>query len=63
MHPDERRRGIGRRLVQILEERLRTRGCPKVNLIVWEEDQRALAFWSAAGYARAKTVELEKVIR
>ena len=63
VHPDERRRGIGRRLVALLESRLRERGCPKVNLIVWDKDERAMAFWSAVGYARAQTVEFEKELR
>lgn len=63
VHPDERRRGIGTTLVTLLEDRLRERGCPKVNLIVWEGEERALSFWTAIGYAREKTVELSKELR
>jgi len=63
VHPDERRRGLGRRLVELLEERLRERGCPKVNLIVWEGNTYAMAFWRALGYERATTVEYEKELR
>ena len=63
VHPDERRRGIARDLVGLLETRLRERGCPKVNLIVWEKDERAMAFWTAVGYGRAATVEFEKELR
>lgn len=33
VHPDQRRHGLGGRLVRIIEQRLRERGCPKVNLI------------------------------
>lgn len=62
VHPDERRRGIGTTLVRLLEERLRERGCPKVNLIVWEGEERALAFWTALGYERERTVELAKTL-
>ena len=57
---DERRHGLGRRLVRTIEERLRDRGCPKVNLIVWEDNAAAMQFWTSLGYGRAATVEFEK---
>ena len=60
VHPDERRRGLGRELVAEIETRLRAIGCPKVNLIVWEDNTWAMRFWEALGYARATTVEYEK---
>ncbi len=63
VHPDERRRGLGRRLVEFVEQRLRERGCPKVNLIVWEGNTHAIAFWESTGYSRATTVEYEKPLR
>ena len=60
VHPDERRRGLGRELVTLLETRLRERGCPKLNLLVWEANTWAMAFWEQAGYRREKTVEFGK---
>ena len=60
VRPDQRRQGLGKRLVRMIEERLRERGCPKVNLIVWDDNTEAMDFWAAAGYARAATVEFEK---
>jgi ribosomal protein S18 acetylase RimI-like enzyme len=60
VRPDHRRRGLGARLVRTIEERLRERGCPKVNLIVWDDNTAAMEFWKANGYARATTVEFEK---
>ena len=59
-HPDERRRGIARTLVAQVEERLRALGCPKVNLIVWEENAHGMRFWEAIGYRREKSVEYGK---
>ena len=44
----------------MIEQRLRERGCPKVNLIVWDDNAAAMVFWTAAGYRRAATVEFEK---
>jgi ribosomal protein S18 acetylase RimI-like enzyme len=57
---DQRRHGLGGRLVGIIEQRLRERGCPKVNLIVWDDNAAAMDFWTAAGYRRAATIEFEK---
>ena len=60
VHKDERRRGIGRDLVAEVETRLRDLGCPKVNLIVWDDNTYAIRFWEALGYRREKTVEYAK---
>lgn len=60
VHRDERRRGIGKGLVAEIETRLRALGCPKVNLIVWDDNTYAMRFWEALGYRREKTVEYAK---
>ena len=60
VHKDERRRGIGRELVAEIEARLRDLGCPKLNLIVWDDNTYAMRFWEALGYRREKTVEYAK---
>ena len=60
VHPDERRRGLGRELVAAAEERLRALGCPKLNLIVWDDNSYAMRFWESLGYRREKTVEYAK---
>ena len=57
---DLRRQGVGAKLVRTIEDRLRAGGCPKINLIVWQEDRDAMKFWESAGYTRATTVEFEK---
>ncbi|MBI3522708.1 MAG: GNAT family N-acetyltransferase [Chloroflexi bacterium] len=62
VHPDERRRGVGARLVRELEGRLRAMGCPKINLIVVEGNTWGMRFWESLGYERAKTVEYEKTL-
>jgi GNAT superfamily N-acetyltransferase len=48
--PDRRRGGLGRRLVHEVERKLRSLGCPKVNVIVKDESPDAAAFWKALGY-------------
>jgi len=59
-HPDMRRRGIATRIVREIEERLRALGCKKLKLIVWDEEDDAMAFWTAIGYRREHTVEFAK---
>ena len=59
-HPDMRRRGIATRIVREVEERLRAQGCKKLNLIVWDEEEDAMTFWTAIGYRRERTVEFAK---
>ena len=62
VRPDLRRHGLARRMVNVIEERLQAIGCPKINLIVWDDNAAAMRFWSAVGYARATTVEFEKTL-
>jgi ribosomal protein S18 acetylase RimI-like enzyme len=54
--PEARRRGIGRRLVEAAEERLRERGAPRGAAIVAYDDTDATAFWEAVGYTRDVTL-------
>jgi ribosomal protein S18 acetylase RimI-like enzyme len=50
VHPDHRRHGIGRRLVDAGEEHLRRLGTRRVTALVGCGDAVAAAFWEAAGY-------------
>jgi ribosomal protein S18 acetylase RimI-like enzyme len=59
-HPGARRRGVAKHLVRTIEDRLRAIGCRKLNLIVWDGEEDAMAFWAAIGYRREKTVEFAK---
>ena len=55
-----RGRGYARRIMDHLEEMLRARGCPKLNLQVRAENGAAVAFYEAAGYAREDMVSMGK---
>jgi ribosomal protein S18 acetylase RimI-like enzyme len=48
--PSARRRGIGRRLVEAGEARMRALGAPRVTALVAFDDDAARGFWAAAGY-------------
>lgn len=62
VRPSVRRRGTGRDLVAMLEACLREVGCPKVNLIVWDDNTDAMRFWEALGYVRERALEYGKLL-
>jgi ribosomal protein S18 acetylase RimI-like enzyme len=53
--PERRRRGIGSRLVEAGEARLRGLAAHRVTALVGQGDERAAAFWRATGYPRDDT--------
>jgi len=48
--PDHRRRGLGRRLVEMAEKRLADAGALRLQAIVVETDGRATGFWRDSGW-------------
>ena len=58
--PDCQRGGIGRALMQQLEQALTARGCPKLNLQVREGNDAVIAFYERLGYGNDRTVSLGK---
>ena len=58
--PRFRRRGIGRRMVAAVEAKLRTIGCPKINLQVREFNDGVIAFYRRLGYSVDAVVSLGK---
>ena len=51
VHPDYRRQGIARMLVQTAEEALRREGITKVFGLVFKNNEAATAFWEEQGYS------------
>lgn len=58
--PDMRRSGIGRQMVDAAEKRLRSMGCPKINLQVRTSNMEALAFYRSIGFVEDQVVSLGK---
>ncbi|MHA6722274.1 GNAT family acetyltransferase [Sphingomonas sp. RS2018] len=52
--PSARRRGIGRTLMAAAQDWLRSRGCPKIQLMVRDDNATAAAFYEAIGLERQK---------
>lgn len=60
VHPDRRRRGVGRAMMVELERVLRSKGCTKVKLQVWPDDERAIGFYRELGYELEDLIDLGK---
>lgn len=50
--PTHRRQGIGRRLVELAEERFASYGGSRADAMVLDDNAQAHGVWSTAGYAR-----------
>ena len=55
-----RRQGIATRLVERIEAGLGDLGCPKISVMVSEENAGGRGFWSARGYSMAPTRQLSR---
>lgn len=60
--PDNRRGGVGRALVQAAEAWCRSRGAPKLNLLVRMENQAVLAFYEELGYLPTNSISLYRTL-
>jgi ribosomal protein S18 acetylase RimI-like enzyme len=56
VHPEHAGRGVGRALLEAAHEALRAAGCREAFLYTHEQNARALAVYTAAGYRRDGTV-------
>ncbi len=62
VHPEHRRAGFGRRIMQVAEAALLANGCPKINLQVRSENDAVVAFYESLGYAVEDRISLGKAI-
>jgi ribosomal protein S18 acetylase RimI-like enzyme len=62
VHPDYQRMGIGRRMMNEAEIRLRAAGCPKINLQVRNTNADVIEFYKRIGYKVDDVVSLGKRI-
>ncbi len=59
---DRRGRGIGKRLMAELEERLAAIGCPKINLLVERGNAEVVSFYEALGYQTDDVIFMGKYL-
>ncbi|MDF7648825.1 GNAT family acetyltransferase [Candidatus Pantoea formicae] len=60
VHPDYQGRGFANALMNRLEKKLIARGCPKIHLMVREENDQVLAFYEKLDYEPVDSVLLGK---
>jgi len=58
VHPDCRRQGIGRRLVQSCLEVLRATGIRKAHIFIFNENSDGIAFWESVGWTPRSDIEV-----
>lgn len=56
--PEHQRLGIGRKLVDSFREECQKNGV-KTNIIVREDDERLVEFWTSLGFSRGKLINFE----
>ena len=59
---ERRRRGLGREMMAAAEAWLRARGVPKIQLMVRDDNEAALAFYESLGLERQKVVTLGRLL-
>ena len=60
VHPQHRHSGIGRRMMDEAESRLRAAGCPKINLQVRSKNVGVIKFYERIGFKQDDVVSLGK---
>jgi len=58
--PEHRRTGLARQMIGAVEHRLRSAGCPKINLQVRTDNADAIGFYQAIGYVSDDVVSMGK---
>ena len=58
--PELHGRGLGRKMMDAAEDRLRKLGCPKINLQVRRSNRAVLAFYEHLGFSKDDVVSLGK---
>jgi ribosomal protein S18 acetylase RimI-like enzyme len=60
VHPDHQRSGIGSRMMDKAEKRLRAAGCPKINLQVRRTNTKVSEFYKKIGYTLDDVISFGK---
>lgn len=60
VHPDCQKQGVGRALMETIETRLLTLGCPKINLQVRSSNTAVIQFYGHLGYHIDDVISLGK---
>ncbi len=61
--PKYQRRGYGRLIMEAVEERIKEKGCPRINLQVRSSNKDVIEFYQAIGYTDDNVVGLGKRLK
>lgn len=62
VHPDYRKRGIGRRLAEATLEALRAEGINKVHLFIFNDNAAGIKFWESRGWTLRKDISVVSLV-
>ncbi len=60
VHPDQRRYGFGREIMEAVEHLLKKMGCPKIQLQVRASNKDVISFYQSLGYKDDNVISLGK---
>lgn len=60
VHPDHRRQGLARRLLDKAADDLRAIGCPKLNLVVRADNAEVATLYERLGYEAEERLNFER---
>ena len=60
VHPDFQSRGLGKQLMDYVENELRELGCPKINLQIREGNKNVLSYYQKLGFVLEKRISMSK---
>lgn len=60
VHPDFRRQGFGKQMMNAAEQALAKLNCPKINLQVRQTNDQVIAFYQSLGYQTDEVISLGK---
>jgi len=58
--PDYRRKGLGEQIMNAAEKEIRSRGCPKINLNIRNDNLKVIKFYESIGYKMDEVVSMGK---
>lgn len=58
--PQQQRKGYGKKIMQLVEQGIQQKGCPKINLMIRAKNTEAVAFYRSLGYDLETSVGLGK---
>jgi len=63
VHPDFQKRGYGSQILKEVEEELKNKGCPKINLMIRKGNNKVIDFYQKLGYSVEDVTSMGKRIK